>query len=59
MKTLEEIQYYILSVIKSNYDNKPFLTRLIHDIKAVENAKLQLKSKVLAVNVFDKLCLKT
>ena len=57
MKTLEEIQYYILSVIKSNYDNKPFLTRLIHDIKAVENAKLQLKSKVLSVNVFDKLCL--
>lgn len=56
-KILDEIQYYILSVMKSNYDNKPFLTRLIHDIKSVEKAKLQLKAKVLPINVFDNLCL--
>lgn len=56
-KILDEIQYYILSVMKSNYDNKSFLTRLIHDVKAVEKAKLQLKAKVLPINVFDNLCL--
>ncbi len=57
IRILDEIQYYILSLMKSNYDNKPFLTRLIHDIKVVEKAKLQIKAKVLPLNVFDNLCL--
>ena len=57
IKILDEIQCYILSLMKCNYNNKPFLARLMSDIKAVENAKSQIKAKVSPVNVFDNLCL--
>ena len=57
IQILDEIQCYILSLMKCNYNNKPFLARLMSDIKAVENAKSQIKAKVSPVNVFDNLCL--
>lgn len=57
IETLEQIQSYILSLMKSNFENKPFLVRLMHDIEAVELAKQQIISKVTSLNAFENLCL--
>lgn len=51
---LEEIQNYILAVLKSN----PSDTSFINDIKQVETAKKEVELGMSAQNVFDNLCLK-
>lgn len=57
IKTLEQIQSYILSLMKINYTNKQFLVRLMHDIESVELAKKQILSKVTTLNAFENLCI--
>ena len=51
---LEEIQHYILAILKSNPEN----TSLISDIKNVEIAKKQVVLGMSPQNIIDDLCLK-
>lgn len=53
-KILEEMQNYILSILKSNPDNISF----IDDIKQIETAKKEIILGMNPQNVFDNLCLK-
>lgn len=53
-KILEEMQNYILSILKSNPDN----ISLIDDIKQIETAKKEMNLGMNPQNVFDNLCLK-
>ena len=53
-KILEEMQNYILSILKSNPDN----ISLIDDIKQIETAKKEINLGMNPQNVFDNLCLK-
>ena len=57
IKTLEQIQSYMLSLMKNNFNNKPFLVKLLHDVEATENAKKQILSKVSSLNAFENLCI--
>ena len=52
-KILEEIQNYMLTVLKSN----PHRTEIISQIKYVEDAITQIKLGIKPLNVFDSLCL--
>lgn len=58
IKTLEQMQNYILSLMKSNLENKQFQTRLLEDIEAVELAKKQIIARVTPINAFENLCIK-
>ena len=53
-KILEEMQNYILSILKSNPDNISF----IDNIKQIETAKKEINLGMNPQNVFDNLCLK-
>ena len=53
-KILEEMQNYILSILKSNPDDISF----IDDIKQIETAKKEINLGMNPQNVFDNLCLK-
>ena len=53
-KLLDEIQNYILSVLKANPKNTDF----IEHIKVLENCKKQAKLGIKPANIFDDLCLK-
>lgn len=53
-KILEEMQNYILSILKSNPNNISF----IDDIKQIETAKKEINLGMNPQNVFDNLCLK-
>ena len=57
IQTLEQIQSYILSLMKNNFENKQFLVKLLHDIESVELAKKQIISKVTPINAFENLCI--
>ena len=57
LATLEQIQSYILSLMKNNFENKQFLVKLLHDIESVEYAKRQIIAKVTPLNVFENLCI--
>lgn len=50
---LENIQNYVLTVLKSN----PKQTEFIKHIKIIENCKWQAKLGIKPVNIFDNLCL--
>ncbi|MCM1003688.1 MAG: hypothetical protein NC408_05030 [Candidatus Gastranaerophilales bacterium] len=54
IRILENIQNYILTVLKSN----PRETKFIEHIKIIEDCKKQAKLGVKPVNIFDDLCLK-
>lgn len=58
LKILENIQNYILNLIKNNNDNKQFIFKLIEDLKVVETAKKQVQININPQNVFEDLCLK-
>lgn len=53
-KILEDIQNYILSILKTN----PGQIALIEDIKHVETAKKEIELGMSAQNVFENMCLK-
>ena len=53
-KILEDIQNYILSILKTN----PGETALIEDIKHVETAKKEIELGMSPQNVFENMCLK-
>lgn len=57
MQTLEQMQNYILSLMKNNFQNKHFLIKLLHDSKCIELAKKQIQAKVAPLNVFENLCI--
>jgi len=57
LKTLEQIQSYMLSLMKSNFQNKQFLVRLLRDVEFVETAKKQIVAKVASLNAFENLCI--
>ncbi len=54
IRILENIQNYILTVLKSN----PRETKFIEHIKIIEDCKKQAKLGIKPVNIFDDLCLK-
>ena len=58
MKVLENIQNYILCLIKNNNKNKQFIYKLIEDLKQIETAKKQVQLNINPQNVFEDLCLK-
>lgn len=58
LKILENIQNYILSLIKNNNDNKQFIYKLIDDLKEIETSKKQVQLNINPQNVFEDLCLK-
>ena len=51
------MQNYMLSLLKSNLDNKHVQIKLMHDLEAVELAKKQISSNVTPLNAFENLCL--
>ena len=57
IKTLDEMQNYMLSLLKNNLDNKQIQLRLMHDIEAVELAKKEVTASVSPINAFENLCL--
>jgi len=57
LEILENIQNYILHLIKNNNDNKAFIFKLIDDLKEIETAKKQVQLNINPQNVFENLCL--
>ncbi len=57
VETLEQMQNYILSLMKSNIQNKQLLVKFLHDIEAVEKAKKAVIAKVSPLNAFENLCI--
>ena len=57
IETLEQMQNYILSLIKSNFQNKQLYVRFLHDIEATEKAKKEILAKVNPLNAFENLCI--
>ena len=57
IKTIEQIQSYMLSLMKTNFENKPFLVKLLRDVEMVEYAKKQIIAKVTPLNAFENLCI--
>lgn len=55
---LENIQNYMLYLLKSNNDNKRLVYKLINDLKEVEIAKNEVKLGINVQNVFENMCLK-
>lgn len=53
LEVLENMQNYILTVLKSN----PKRVELINYIKLIEDAKKQAKLGIKSINIFDELCL--
>ena len=58
IKTLEQVQSYILSLMKSNSSNKQIQVKFLEDFEAVELAKKQIISNVTPLNALENLCLK-
>lgn len=58
IKTLEQVQSYILSLMKSNSSNKQIQVKFLEDFEAVELAKKQIISNVTPLNAIENLCLK-
>lgn len=56
-KVLDEIENYLLAMLKSNLDNNLLKNRLLSDIKTVEEAKKQLKAYISPQLVFEDMCL--
>lgn len=57
IKTLEQMQSYVLSLMKSNAQNKQIQVKLLHDIEAIELAKKQIIAKVAPLSTFENLCI--
>lgn len=57
LKTLNEMQNYMLSLLKSNLANKQIQLKLMHDINSVELAKKEITANVNSLNAFENLCL--
>lgn len=58
IKTLEQMQSYILALIKSNSTNKQLQVRFLKDFEEVELSKKQIIAKVTPLNAFENLCVK-
>ena len=54
---LDEIQNYMLALVKSNLGNKSIETKILRDIKSVEAAKKQINVRMNPLLVFEDLCL--
>ena len=57
IKTLEQMQSYVLSLMKSNAQNKQIQVKLLHDIEAIELTKKQIIAKVAPLSAFENLCI--
>ena len=51
------MQSYVLSLMKSNAQNKQIQVKLLHDIEAIELAKKQIIAKVAPLSAFENLCI--
>lgn len=58
IKTLEQMQSYILALIKSNATNKQLQVRFLKDFEEVELAKKQIIARVAPLSAFENLCIK-
>ena len=56
IKTLEQMQNYVLLLIKSNSENKQIQLRFMHDFNSIEHAKKEIIAKVSPQSVFENLC---
>jgi len=54
---LDEIQNYMLALVKSNIGNKQVETKILKDLKAVEQAKRQINVRINPLLVFEDMCL--
>jgi hypothetical protein len=54
---LDEIQNYMLALVKSNLGNKPTETKILKDLSLVEKAKKQINARVTAQLAFEDMCL--
>jgi len=54
---LDEIQNYMLVLLKSNLGNKQIETKILRDIKSVEVAKKQITVRMNPLLVFEDMCL--
>lgn len=57
IKILDEIQYYMLALVKSNLGNKNIQEKILRDIKTVEDAKKQINARVAPQLAFEDMCL--
>lgn len=57
LEVLENIQNYILCLIKNNNENKQLVYKLIDDLKEIETSKKQIQLNINPQNVFEDLCL--
>lgn len=57
IKLLDEIQNYMLALLKSNLQNKKIQEKILRDIKSVENAKAQINARVVPQLAFEDMCL--
>lgn len=57
IKLLDEIQNYMLSLLKSNLQNKQIQERILRDIKIVENAKAQINARITPQLALEDMCL--
>lgn len=58
IKTFEQMQSYILALIKSNATNKQLQVRFLKDFEEVELAKKQIIARVAPLSAFENLCIK-
>ncbi len=56
-KILDEIQNYLLELLKTNLENNTVKTKILRDLKAVETAKLQIKARITPQLALEDMCL--
>jgi len=56
-KILDEIQNYMLELLKSNIDNNVLQDKILSDVETVEMAKKQIAARLLPQLAFEDMCL--
>lgn len=56
-KILNEIQNFMLALLKTNLENISLKNKILHDIKFVELAKQQIDSHIMPQLAFEEMCL--
>lgn len=56
-KVLNEIQNYLLALLKNNLENNQLKDKIFSDIQAIENAKKQISARVTPQLAFEDMCL--
>lgn len=54
---LDEIQNYMVALMKTNFENQPVKTKILRDLQAVQTAKKQIIARVNPQLAFEDMCL--